>query len=190
MFTCFFPQQHIYIYIYIYVWAPAKTSDILEQLHQDIDTRFFHETLRNDRSDTKSDDFWYTCSPDFISNIKSSGTMRDTQNTMTISATSFRGCSRFSPLLIYIYIYVYIKPIFKIYVKQSAYLKENMFLRPIHERQGQTILAIDRKNVKLKSDIKFSTKPCNSNSHSTSVLWVSFYFAVEWKVSEMLCRIC
>ena len=38
----------------------------------------------------------------FIANIKSSGTMRDTQKTMTISATSFRGCNRFSPLLIYI----------------------------------------------------------------------------------------
>ena len=28
--------------------------------------------------------------------------MRDTQKTMTISATSFRGCKRFSPLLIYL----------------------------------------------------------------------------------------
>ena len=60
-------------------WAPAKTSDILEQLHQDIDTWYYHETLRNDRGDTKNDDFWYTCLPDFIANIKSSGTMRDTQ---------------------------------------------------------------------------------------------------------------
>ena len=82
------------------IWAPAKTSDILEQLHQDIDTWYHHETLRNDRGDTKNDDSWYTCSPDFIANIKSSGTMRDTQKTMTISATSFRGCNRFSPLLI------------------------------------------------------------------------------------------
>ena len=89
----------------IYIWAPAKTSDILEQLHQDIDTWYYHETLRNDRGDTKNDDFWYTCLPDFITNIKSSGTMRDTQKTMTMSATSFRGCNRFSPLLIYIYIY-------------------------------------------------------------------------------------
>ena len=87
------------------IWAPAKTSDILEQLHQDIDTWYHHETLRNDRGDTKNDDSWYTCSPDFIANIKSSGTMRDTQKTMTISATSFRGCNRFSPLLIYIYIW-------------------------------------------------------------------------------------
>ena len=85
------------------IWAPAKTSDILEQLHQDIDTWYHHETLRNDRGDTKNDDSWYTCSPDFIANIKSSGTMRDTQKTMTISATSFRGCNRFSPLLIYRY---------------------------------------------------------------------------------------
>ena len=84
----------------ISIWAPAKTSDILEQLHQDIDTWYHHETLRNDRGDTKNDDSWYTCSPDFIANIKSSGTMRDTQKTMTISATSFRGCNRFSPLLI------------------------------------------------------------------------------------------
>ena len=83
------------------IWAPAKTSDILEQLHQDIDTCYHHETLRNDRGDTKNDDSWYTCSPDFIANIKSSGTMRDTQKTMTISATSFRGCNRFSPLLIW-----------------------------------------------------------------------------------------
>ena len=83
------------------IWAPAKTSDILEQLHQDIDTWYHHETLRNDRGDTKNDDSWYTCSPDFIANIKSSGTMRDTQKPMTISATSFRGCNRFSPLLIY-----------------------------------------------------------------------------------------
>ena len=81
------------------IWAPAKTYDILEQLHQDIGT-YYHETLRNDRGDTKNDDFWYTCLPDFIRHIKSSGTMRDTQKTMTISATSFRGCNRFSPLLI------------------------------------------------------------------------------------------
>ena len=38
------------------IWAPAKTSDILEQLHQDIDTWYYHETLRNDRGDTKNDD--------------------------------------------------------------------------------------------------------------------------------------
>ena len=88
------------------IWAPAKTSDILEQLHQDIDTWYYHGTLRNDRGDTKNDDFWYTCLPDFITNIKSLGTTRDTQKTMTISATSFRGCNRFSPLLIYIYIYI------------------------------------------------------------------------------------
>ena len=36
------------------IWAPAKTSDILEQLHQDIDTWYHHETLRNDRGDTKT----------------------------------------------------------------------------------------------------------------------------------------
>ena len=30
------------------MWAPAKTSDILEQLHQDIDTWYYHDTLRND----------------------------------------------------------------------------------------------------------------------------------------------
>ena len=36
----------------------------------------------------------------FIStNTKPSGTMGDTQKTMTISATSFRGYNRFSPLL-------------------------------------------------------------------------------------------
>ena len=87
----------------IAIWVPAKTSDILEQLHQDIDTWYHHETLRNDRGDTKNDGFWYTCSPDFLANIKSSGTMRDTQKTMAISATSFRGCNRFSPLLICIY---------------------------------------------------------------------------------------
>ena len=85
------------------IWAPAKTSDILEQLHQDIDTWYHHETLRNDRGDTKNDDSWYICWPDFIANIKSPGTMRDTQKTMTISATSFRGCNRFSPLLIWNY---------------------------------------------------------------------------------------
>ena len=77
----------------------SKTSDILEQLHQDIDTWYYHETLRNDRGDTKNDDFWYTCLPDFVTHIKSSGTMRDTQKTITISATSFRECSKFSPLL-------------------------------------------------------------------------------------------
>ena len=33
-------------------------------------------------------------------NTKPSGTIGDTQKTMTISATSFRGCNRFSPLLI------------------------------------------------------------------------------------------
>ena len=90
-----------HVIIAYFIWAPAKTSDILEQLHQDIDTWYHHETLRNDRGDTKNDDSWYTCSPDFIANIKSSGTMRDTQKTMTISATSFRGCNRFSPLLIW-----------------------------------------------------------------------------------------
>ena len=61
------------------MWAPAKTSDILEQLNQDIDTWYYHETLRNDRGDTQNDDFWYTCLPDFLAQIKSSGTMRDTQ---------------------------------------------------------------------------------------------------------------
>ena len=84
------------------MWAPAKTSDILEQLHQDIDTWHYHETLRNDRGDTKNDDFWYTCLADFVTNVKSLGTMRDTRKTMTISATSFRGCNRFSPLLMYV----------------------------------------------------------------------------------------
>ena len=59
-----------------YIWAPAKTSDILEQSHQDIDTWYYHETLRNDRGDTKNDDFWNTCLPDFITHVKSSGTMR------------------------------------------------------------------------------------------------------------------
>ena len=34
-------------------------------------------------------------------NTKPSGTIGDTQKTRTISATSFRGCNRFSPLLIY-----------------------------------------------------------------------------------------
>ena len=38
------------------IWAP----DILEQLHQDIDTWYYHEALRNGRGDTKNDDFWYT----------------------------------------------------------------------------------------------------------------------------------
>ena len=60
------------------IWAPAKTSDILEQSHQDIDTWYYHETLRNDRGDTKNDDFWNTCLPDFITHVKSLGTMRDT----------------------------------------------------------------------------------------------------------------
>ena len=48
------------------IWAPAKTSDNLEQSHQDIDTWDYHETLRNDRGDTKNDDFWSTCLPDSI----------------------------------------------------------------------------------------------------------------------------
>ena len=87
-------------------WAPAKTSDILEQLREDIDTWYYHDTLRNDRGDTENDDFWYTCLTDFIAHIKSLGTMRDTQKAMTISATSFRGCSRFSPLLIYSYTHI------------------------------------------------------------------------------------
>ena len=61
------------------MWAPAKSSDILEQSHQDIDTWYYHETLRNDRGDTKKkDDFWNTCLPDFITHVKSSGMMRDT----------------------------------------------------------------------------------------------------------------
>ena len=91
---------------YITIWAPAKTSDILEQLQKDIDTWYYHETLRNDRGDSKNDDFWYTCLPDFIANIKSSGTMRDAQTTMTISATSFRGCN--SPSLIEYHVLLYI----------------------------------------------------------------------------------
>ena len=37
-------------------------------------------------------------------NTKPSGTIGDTQKTMTISATSFRGCNRFSPLLIWIHL--------------------------------------------------------------------------------------
>ena len=40
---------------------------------------YYHETLRNHRGDTRNDDFWYTCVPDFIASIKSSGTMRDTK---------------------------------------------------------------------------------------------------------------
>ena len=36
-----------------------------------------------------------------FTNTKASGTIGDTQETMTISVTSFRGCNRFSPLLIY-----------------------------------------------------------------------------------------
>ena len=90
------------------IWAPAKTSDILEQLRQDIDTWYYHDTLRNDRGDTENDDFWYTCLTDFSAHIKSSGTMRDTRKAMTISATSFHGCSRFSPLLIYSYTHIYV----------------------------------------------------------------------------------
>ena len=116
---------YIYINIYIsihalYIWAPVKTSDILEQLHQDIDTWYYPETLRNDRGDTKNDGLWYTCLPDFITNIESSGTMRDTQKTMTVSAMSFRGCDRFSPLLIYIYIYIRFKYIY-IYIWHICY---------------------------------------------------------------------
>lgn len=92
------------------IWAPAKTSHILEKLHQEIDTWYYHllvhDTLRNDRGDTESDDFWYTCLTDFIAHIKSSGTLRDTQKAMTMSATSFHGCSRFSPLLIYSYTHI------------------------------------------------------------------------------------
>ena len=41
----------------------------------------------------------------FFTNVKSLGTMRDTRKTMTISATSFRGCNRFSPLLICTYFF-------------------------------------------------------------------------------------
>ena len=66
-------KMYLYIYIHVHIthiWAPAKTSDILEQLHQDIDTWNYHETLRNDRGDTKNDDFWYTCLPDFITNVR------------------------------------------------------------------------------------------------------------------------
>ena len=47
---------------------------------------YYHETLRNDRGDTKNDDIWYTSVPDFITNVKSLGTMRGTQKTTTISA--------------------------------------------------------------------------------------------------------
>ena len=36
-----------------------------------------------------------------FTNTKASGTIGDTQKTMTISVTSFRGCNRFSPLLIH-----------------------------------------------------------------------------------------
>ena len=39
-------------------------------------------------------------------NTKPSGTIGDTQKNMTISATSFRGCKRFSPLLIWFTIQV------------------------------------------------------------------------------------
>ena len=54
-----------WIWAFFAIWAPAKTSDRWEQLHQNIDTWYDHETLRNDRGDTKNDDFWYTCLPDF-----------------------------------------------------------------------------------------------------------------------------
>ena len=46
--------------------------------------------------------YWFfsiTCSF-HVHNTKASGTMGDTQKTMTISATSFRECNRFSPSLI------------------------------------------------------------------------------------------
>ena len=43
--------------------------------------------------------FSITCSF-HVHNTKPSGTMGDTQKTMTISAMSFRGCNRFSPSLI------------------------------------------------------------------------------------------
>ena len=85
---------------------PQKTSDILEQLHQDIDTWYYDETLRNDRpiGVTQKTMTFYThvclILLYFSTNIKSLGTMRDTQKTMTISARSFGGCTRFSPLLI------------------------------------------------------------------------------------------
>ncbi len=80
-----------------------KTSDILEQLHQDIDTWYYPETLRNDRGDTKNDGLWYTCLPDFITNIESSGTMRDTQKRWPFQPCPFAvviGLVHFSPLLI------------------------------------------------------------------------------------------
>ena len=66
------------LHIHIPPTGAAKTSDILEQSHQDIDTWYYHETLRNDRGETKNDDFWNTSLPDFIAHVKSSGTMRDT----------------------------------------------------------------------------------------------------------------
>ena len=82
--------------------AIYKTCDILEQLHQDIDTWYYNETLRNDRGDTKNDDFWYTCLPDFITHIKSSGTMRDTQkNDEPFQPRPFADVRGFSPLLIW-----------------------------------------------------------------------------------------
>ena len=43
-------------------------------------------------------------------NTKPSGTIGDTQKTMTISATSFRGCNRFSPLLIWAMTCLSLKP--------------------------------------------------------------------------------
>ncbi len=44
--------------------------------------------------------YWFQSLAHFMStNTKPSGTIGDTQKTMTISATSFRGCNRFSPLL-------------------------------------------------------------------------------------------
>ena len=84
------------------IWAPAKTSDIFEQLHQDIDTWYYHEALRNDKGDTKNDDFWYTrymfawlyCKHQILRNDEGH------TKKMAISATSFRGHDRFSPLLL------------------------------------------------------------------------------------------
>ena len=55
--------------------------------------------------------FSITCSF-HVHNTKPSGTMGGTQKTMTISATSFRGCKWFSPSFIclyYVYIYIYIE---------------------------------------------------------------------------------
>ena len=75
--------------------------------------------------------------------------MRDTQKTMTISATSFRGCNRFSPLLIWFFC---LRSSHAVYdVSKNKTHHEPHSLESDAVRPGREISPLDRWALKEKS---------------------------------------